>query len=110
MRLLRLPIALVPAIVLFPLLGPLRSAQAENADFASFMEELWLDAQAKGITRRTLDTAFAGLTPDPRVIAATQRQPEYGKPVGAYVNAVASKARIAEGAAKAAQWAGTFAA
>ena len=28
-----------------------------------------------------------GVTPDARVIAATKRQPEYGKPFGDYVNA-----------------------
>ena len=36
-----------------------------------------------------------GLTPDQRVIAVTKRQPEYGKPFGDYVNAVASRSRIA---------------
>ena len=39
-----------------------------------------------------------GVTPDQRVIAATKRQPEYGKPVGAYVNAIVSRGRIADGA------------
>jgi lytic murein transglycosylase len=46
-----------------------------------------------------------GVTPDQRVIAATQRQPEYGKPFGDYVNAIANKRRIADGELKAKQWA-----
>ena len=36
-----------------------------------------------------------GFTPDARVIAATRREPEYGKPVGLYVESIASKSRIA---------------
>ena len=49
-----------------------------------------------------------GVTPDQRVIAATKRQPEYGKPFGDYLNAVANKRRIGEGQIKAKQWAKTF--
>ena len=88
------------------------SAQAEAptppASFDTFLQELWPDAQARGISRATFDNAFAGLTPDARVIAATQKQPEYGKPVGAYVNSIASNARIATGKQRAAQWADTL--
>jgi lytic murein transglycosylase len=80
------------------------SASAGDTSFSSFLQELWPDAQAKGISRGTFDAAFAGLSSDPRVIAATKRQPEYGKPIGAYVNSIASPARIREGAEKAAQW------
>ena len=60
--------------------------RAQEQTFAAFVNELWPDAQAKGITRATFDLAMRGVTPDPRVIAATKRQPEYGKPVGDYVN------------------------
>ena len=51
-----------------------------GATFQTFVAELWKDAQAKGITRQTFNSAFAGVTPDPRVIATTKRQPEYNKP------------------------------
>ncbi len=79
-------------------------------NFHAFLEQLWPEASAKGITRATFDAAFAGITPDPRVIAATRRQPEYGKPVGAYVASLVSPANIAVGARKASQWAETLAA
>ena len=72
------------------------------------MAELWPDAQAKGITRANFDLALNGVTPDPRVIAATKRQPEYGKPVGAYINDIVSAGRITRGTAKAKEWAKTF--
>ncbi|MFZ0069434.1 MAG: lytic murein transglycosylase, partial [Pseudolabrys sp.] len=58
------------------------AARAQEQSFAAFATELWPDAQAKGISRATFDTALKGVTPDERVIAATKRQPEYGKPVG----------------------------
>ncbi|HEY2135473.1 MAG TPA: lytic murein transglycosylase, partial [Xanthobacteraceae bacterium] len=38
-------------------------------------------------------------------IAATRREPEYGKPIGAYVDSIVSRTRIADGAAQAARWA-----
>src|SRR6185436_12139129 len=78
------------------------------ADFGPFLQTLWPDASARGITRKTFDAAFAGLTPDPRVIATTVRQPEYGTPVGIYVNRMASAARIDGAARKAAEWSPTL--
>ncbi len=89
-----------------------RAQPQADADesFASFLQQLWPDAKAQGITRATFDTAFAGVTPDPRVIAATKRQPEYGKPVGAYIASLVSPANIAVGKRKAAEWAETLAA
>jgi membrane-bound lytic murein transglycosylase B len=83
-------------------------ARAQEQSFAAFETALWPDAQAKGVTRATFDLALKGVTPDQRVIAATRRQPEYGKPVGAYVNDLASRGRIANGQRKAKEWAKTF--
>ena len=76
-----------------------------DARFDAFLKELWPDARAQGIKRATFDLAFAGVSPDPRVIALTHRQPEFIKPVGAYVGSFASRANIATGQRKAAQWA-----
>lgn len=83
-------------------------ALAQTQSFAAFTAELWPDAQAKGITRANFDLAMKGVTPDERVIAATKRQPEYGKPVGDYINAAVSTGRIARGQKKAQEWAKTF--
>src|SRR5262245_64083482 len=97
---------LVALLVLFAIQA--MPARAQEQSFAAFAAELWTDAQAKGITRPNFDLAFKGVTPDPRVIAATKRQPEYGKPVGDYVNAIVSNRRIADGQLKAREWAKTF--
>ena len=97
----RLSFALV---ALMGVLAPLAWAQERPKDPGVFLNALWPDAQARGVTRKTFDAAFAGFAPDPRVTAATVRQPEYGRPVGAYVNGIATPARIATAAAKAVQW------
>jgi len=93
------------AIVLGSLAAP---ACAQEHSFVAFEAALWPDAQAKGISRATFDRALRGVRPDNRVIAATKRQPEYGKPVGDYINAIVSKNRIVRGVRKAKEWANTF--
>ncbi|MDO9413093.1 MAG: lytic murein transglycosylase [Pseudolabrys sp.] len=83
-------------------------ALAQEQSFAAFLNELWPDAQAKGVTRATFDKAMQGVTPDPKVIAATKRQPEYGKPVGAYINGIVTDRRIQRGGVEAQQWSKTL--
>ena len=81
----------------------------DAGNFDAFLQELWPDAEARGVKRSTFELAFAGLSPDPRVILATRRQPEYGKPVGAYVGSLASKGRIEAGIRQAKRWASALA-
>lgn len=89
--------------------GAQEAPPADPPGFDAFLRDLWPDAEARGITRATFDAAFAGATPDPRVMALTRKQPEYGKPVGSYIDALVSKARIEAGTGKAAEWADTLA-
>lgn len=97
------------AAVLIALICCVIPAQAQNEQaFDAFVKTLWPDAQAKGVTRATFDLAMRGVTPDQRVITATQRQPEYGKPVGDYINGIVSQGRITRGQAKQKEWAKTF--
>ena len=89
------------------------SAQAQSVklrglEFDQFVADLWKDAQAKGISRGTFVRAFDGVTPDPRVIATTKRQPEYNKPAGAYVNSIASPLNAKNGLRKELEWRKTF--
>src|ERR1700674_4689102 len=77
-------------------------------EYKVFLDQLWRDAQKQGITRATFDLAFNGITPDPRVMPITRRQPEYGNPAGAYVNSIASPGRAKEGTRKATEWRATF--
>jgi membrane-bound lytic murein transglycosylase B len=113
MRCSALALALAAAMLWGPLMGARRTA-AQNeppavpASFDSFLQELWPDARSRGIARATFEEAFAGVASDARVIAATRRQPEYGRPVGVYVNSIASGERIAAGQRKASQWSATL--
>ncbi|MET0361849.1 MAG: lytic murein transglycosylase [Sphingobium sp.] len=49
-----------------------------DAGFAAYLETLRPQARAMGIRDATLDAAFTGLTPNPRVIALDQNQPGGG--------------------------------
>jgi membrane-bound lytic murein transglycosylase B len=90
------------------------SVHAEEAEtpsksqFAAFLKDLWASAKADNISRETFDRAFAGVAPDPRVIALTARQPEYVRPVGDYVARIATEATARAGSLKASQWEGTL--
>ena len=96
---------LAVAAILIVLAEPSRG---QEQPVSAFLAALWTDAQAKGISRTIFETAMKGFVPDQRVIAATRRQPEYGKPVGDYVNAIVSKRRIADAQLKNREWAKTF--
>jgi len=87
-----------------------QSPGGSAAEFASFLNELWPQAKARGIVRATFDAAFTGVTPDPRVIAAIDRQPEFNKPMGGYLATVVAPGNIAIGMRKASQWAGILSA
>jgi lytic murein transglycosylase len=93
-------------LALFVALCAQASAQQPKTppSFAALTASLWPDAQARGISHKTFDLAFAGLTPDPRVAALTVRQPEYGAPVATYLARIASQARIEGAARKAREW------
>jgi membrane-bound lytic murein transglycosylase B len=96
----------LPALALVVACGLASSQPAESFD--AFLAALWPDARLEGITRATFDAAFAGVTPDSRVIAAMQRQPEYGQPFGAYVQSMVAPSRIVVGLRKLAQWSDTL--
>ncbi|MBP2858189.1 lytic murein transglycosylase [Dickeya oryzae] len=59
--------------------------------------EVRQDALAQGITADTFDSAFAGLTPDNDVVAATQKQPEMIVPVWTYIAQRVTPDNLAQG-------------
>lgn len=90
-----------------PIIGTLTHPAAAET-FDAFLAALRADAAKQGIADSTFNAAFAGITLDPRVIAAMRREPEYGKPMGAYLASLVSPDRIAIGQRKSAQWADTL--
>ena len=77
--------------------GPTPSGGAVDPLFADWMSGFVDRAAGAGWSRARLQQTFAGLTPDPRVIAADNRQPELSKPASAYIEGVVSDSRVEEG-------------
>jgi membrane-bound lytic murein transglycosylase B len=74
------------------------------ADFRAFLQTLWPLAEQKAIPRTVFDAAFAGLTPDPDVAAASSRQAEFDMPLKDYLKSAVSARRIARGRACFTKW------
>ncbi|MDX7953038.1 lytic murein transglycosylase [Lichenihabitans sp. Uapishka_5] len=86
--------------------APPRAALATpQGGFAGFVAALWPEAKAKGISRQTFEAAFAGVTPDPDVIAKTRKQAEFTKTIGQYLGSAVSEKRIDNGTDHYRQWA-----
>jgi len=83
---------------------------AHHGDFSSFIAALWPDAEKQGISRKTFDAAFRGVTPDPSIIALTKKQSEFVKPIWSYLDGAISASRLERGRAAARQYASELAA
>ena len=75
--------------------------RSEARAFRAFIEKLWPEAKAQGVSRGTFDRAFRGVTFDPKIIALTKNQAEVVKPIWSYIAAAVSTERIAKGQDKA---------
>ncbi len=81
------------------------SSMAEANSYQRFLDQLWRDAQSRGVTRQTFNSAFQGVTPDPKVMALTRRQAEFSETTATYLAKRVSDARISNGREKTRQWA-----
>lgn len=73
---------------------------AGPAAFQAFVEGLWPEARARGVSRATFDDAFRGITVDPKVVALTQKQSEFVRPIWDYVNGAVGGQRLQRGQAQ----------
>lgn len=73
------------------------AAPARSQGFDAFLQSLWPQAQARGISRTTFDAAFRGLTPDASIVALTRKQSEFTAPIWGYLNSAVGGARISRG-------------
>jgi membrane-bound lytic murein transglycosylase B len=104
---------IIAAIAFSLVMTTTASAQPQDGkgtDFATYIQRLWPQAQSRGVTRQTFDLAFSGIQPDPGALALTQRQAEYGRPVGTYIAGAISPQRLSGGAQQMTRWADTLAA
>jgi membrane-bound lytic murein transglycosylase B len=104
---LKLACLAVAALIAATLGTPGRAVAAGEASpsFQAFLEGLWPDAQARGVSRATFDTAFRGVVPDPKIAGTTRKQSEFVRPVWHYVAGATAPGTVAKGQAAARQWA-----
>src|ERR1700679_1386328 len=81
--------------------APGKVAGSQQAAFRGFIETLWPLAEARGVSRPTFDSAFAGLAFDPTVAASAESQPEFVRPIWDYVAGAVTADRIQRGRDKA---------
>ncbi len=84
-------------------LAPIAHAEPTSG-FSDFVQSLWPLAQAQGISREIFDAAIDGLTLDPATPGSASKQPEFDKPLSAYVAQAVNPARIARGRQEAETW------
>lgn len=73
------------------------AAYAADTDFPTWLAGLKDEARAQGISPDTLEAAFAGTSPIPRVIELDRRQPEGTITFAKYVERVISPQRVKRG-------------
>jgi membrane-bound lytic murein transglycosylase B len=76
-------------------------AHAFQHAFEKFVVSLWPPAEQRGVSRLTFDRAFAGVSFDPKVVAMTEAQPEFVRPIWEYVASAVSADRVERGRKKA---------
>jgi membrane-bound lytic murein transglycosylase B len=86
-----------PAATNAPAPSPAAPVVAERLSFEEWRNLLRSDAIAAGIDPELFDRTFAGVTPNPDVMAADNRQPEFTRPVWEYLDGALSPLRIAQG-------------
>ncbi len=74
---------------------PAAAAQAQT--FIQWRDAFRQEALSKGIDASLFDRAFDGVTPDADVIKADRSQPEFSRPVWAYLDSALSNQRVATG-------------
>ena len=96
-----------PSPVLSSLVAPAtataskRSVHFTGTPSNEFIASLWPLAEQRGVSRATFDRAFASVSFDPKVVAMTEAQPEFVRPIWDYVAGAVSADRIERGRKKA---------
>lgn len=91
------------AAVMAAVLAMTAPAQAD-AKFEGFIQGLWPQVKAAGISRALFDAAFAGVTePDPAVLKLAKVQPEFTSTTSEYLAKAVTSIRIDTGKAKKAE-------
>lgn len=76
------------------------SSEPTAAGFFAWVQQFQKQAKKDGVSRQTLDTAFAGIQLNQDVLKRDAYQPEFVKPVWAYLETAVSDIRVKNGRAK----------
>lgn len=105
-------LSVVCAAMALPALGasdpPQGVSTPAGAGFETCRSDLTGWAALHGVPQTVADEQLLALSPDPDVLAATQSQGEFVKPIWAYLDASVTDARIADGTRKLAEWGPTL--
>lgn len=86
-----------PAVSLFPRARPALQSPRRSTDFDRWLAGFRARALEQGIRPRTFDRAFAGVTPDRRVLERETNQPEFSRSIWEYLESAVSQTRIDTG-------------
>jgi len=89
--------ASAPVISLMPRARPAAQPPRRDGAFDTWLADFRRRAQEQGIRASTLDRAFAGVTPDARVLERETNQPEFSRPIWEYLESAVSQTRIDTG-------------
>ncbi len=78
-------------------MGPEGAVSLTGAAFTQWLVDFRARAAAAGLPPDFLALELAGLAPDPTVVANDSRQPEFSKPVSAYLAASLAEGRVSAG-------------
>ncbi|SFZ86567.1 membrane-bound lytic murein transglycosylase B [Devosia enhydra] len=107
----KLPLLAKSLMAALSLVGlSLPMAMPASASPASFVADLWPDAQARGVKRTVFEASLNGFQPSPRIVDQTRKQPEFAESVGAYVGKRVTDRQVATGRKMRGEWAQTLAA
>ena len=101
---------LLPALVLSALIGFTGNAHAD-AGFRNWINDFYATAAKSGITKKTYNAAFAGVTePDPEVLEKARYQPEFKSKIWDYLDSRVNPFTVSVGREMAAKHQNTLAA
>lgn len=77
--------------------GQPRQTVRHSAEFDRWLARFRQRARREGIRGRVFDRVFAGVTPDMSVLRHERHQPEFSRPIWAYLDSAVSESRIRNG-------------
>lgn len=83
-----------------PVAAPARSADLPVGSFSDWRSAFRGRALAAGVRPATFDRAFAGVTPNEKIVELDRYQPEFTRPIWEYLDSAVSDSRVSTGRQK----------